>query len=97
MFVHTVYFWLKPDITGAERGEFTRRGKALTKIPSVKHGWFGAPADTDRPVIDRSYSFGLVVVFDNAADHDAYQANPVHDAFRELAPLWTRVKIYDFE
>src|SRR6186997_341478 len=47
MFVHTVYFWLKPDITAEEKREFIKRGSALTTLPSVKHGWMGVPADTD--------------------------------------------------
>lgn len=97
MFVHTVYFWLKPDITEAEKAEFVKRLDAITKLSSVKHGWAGTPADTDRPVIDRTYSYGLAVVFDDAAGHDAYQVDPIHDAFRELHGLWTQVKIYDFE
>ncbi len=97
MFVHCVYFWLKPDISAADEALFVERVKALTTLPSVKHGWVGKPAATDRPVIDRSYSYGLTVVFEDEAGHDAYQVHPVHDAFRELHGLWTAVKIYDFE
>jgi hypothetical protein len=33
----------------------------MAKIPSVQHLWVGKPAPTDRPVIDSSYSYGLVV------------------------------------
>jgi len=97
MFVHCVYFWLKPGITAAEREEFVRGAKSLTKIKSVRHGFLGRPASTDRPIIDRSYSYGLVVAFDDLAGHDAYQTDPVHDAFRKLSHLWTQVKIYDCE
>lgn len=97
MFVHSVYFWLKPDLTAEQRAEFVRRGAMLTRLPSVRSGWFGSPAETSREVIDRSYSYGLVVVFDDEAGHDAYQVDPVHDAFRDLSHMWTAVKIYDFE
>ncbi|HEX2612148.1 MAG TPA: Dabb family protein [Fibrobacteria bacterium] len=97
MFVHCVYFWLKPGIEAADEKTFVERAQALTTLPSVKHGWVGKPAATDRPVIDRSYSYGLTVVFDDAAGHDAYQVHPVHDAFRDLHGFWTAVKIYDFE
>jgi hypothetical protein len=97
MFVHCVYFWLKPGITADEESRFLDGARSLTKLPSVKHGWVGKPAGTDRPIIDRSYSYGLVVAFDDEAGHDAYQVHPVHDAFRELHDLWTAVKIYDFE
>lgn len=97
MFIHCVYFWLKPDITPAEEQLFLERARALTALPSVRHGWVGKPAGTDRPVIERTYSYGLVIVCENEAGHDAYQVDPVHDAFRELHDLWTSVKIYDFE
>jgi hypothetical protein len=97
MFIHCVYFWLKPDITTDEERRFLEGARALTKMSSVRHGWVGKPADTDRAVIDRSYSYGLVIVCADEAAHDAYQVDPVHDAFRELHGLWTSVKIYDFE
>jgi hypothetical protein len=97
MFVHCVYFWLKPGIEAADEKLFVERARALTTLPSVKHGWIGKPAATDRPVIDRTYSYGLTVVFDDEAGHDAYQVHPIHDAFRELHGMWTAVKIYDFE
>ena len=97
MFVHTVYFWLRPDLTAAEKAAFVERGTALTRIASVKHGWFGVPADTDRPVIDRTYSYGLTLVFDDKAAHDVYQIDAAHTHFLELKDAWTLVKIYDFE
>ena len=96
MFVHAVYFWLKPGISGAEEQTFLRGVESLTKIHSVRYGWCGKPAATDRPVIDRTYSYGLVVAFDDAAGHDAYQVDPVHTAFRDLHNFWNDVKIYDF-
>ena len=97
MLVHSIYFWLKPGITAAEEQEFLRGVKSLTKISAVRHGWFGKPASSDRPVIDRSYSYGLVIVFENIAGHDAYQSDLAHEAFRGLHDLWTKVLIYDFE
>ncbi len=97
MFVHTVYFWLKADITAEEKSAFVKGVTSLTTISSVKHGWVGVPADTDRPVIDRTYSYGLTVVFEDLAGHDVYQVHPIHKEFLELKHLWTQVKIYDFE
>jgi len=95
VFIHSVYFWLKPGLSSADEQTFLRGVESLTKIQSVRHGWFGKPASTDRPVIDRTYSYGLVVSFDDEAGHDAYQVDPVHDAFRKLHDLWTQVRIYD--
>ena len=96
MFVHCVYFWLKSGITAGELEQYVKGVKSLTTIGGVRHGWVGTPADTDRAVIDRSYSYALIVAFDDKAGHDAYQVDPVHDRFRELHHLWTDVKIYDF-
>ena len=67
-------------------------------IASVAGGSLGRPAGTDRPVIDRDYSFGLVLTFADRAAHDAYQADPVHDAFRDgCESLWSAVRIFDLD
>jgi hypothetical protein len=95
MLVHAVYFWLKPDLKPEEIRKFEERVNALLKIPTVAHGWVGKPAATDRPIIDRSYSYGLVVAFKDMAGHDVYQDHPIHDDFRECSSMWTAVKIYD--
>ena len=98
MFVHCVYFWLRENLGPEEQERFHQGVHSLTKLPSVVSGWAGKPAATDRPVIDRSYSYALVVAFPDEAGHEAYQVHPVHDAFRaNCSPLWERVKIYDFQ
>jgi hypothetical protein len=96
MFVHAVYFWLRPDLTSAEQDRFTAGVESLRAINGVRQGYIGVPAPTDRPVIERGYSRALVLVFDDKAAHDAYQVHPVHDKFRaECGGFWTRVRIYD--
>lgn len=97
MFVHCVYFWLKKDLSPAQVDQFVQGLQSLVAIPDVRHGFYGTPADTDRPIIDRTYSYGLVCAFESPSAHDAYQVHPVHDAFREnCSMLWEQVKIYDF-
>jgi hypothetical protein len=96
MFVHAVYFWLRPDLTSAEQDRFAGGLESLRAINGVRQGHIGVPAPTDRPVIERGYSRALVLVFDDKAAHDAYQVHPVHDRFRaECGGLWTTVRIYD--
>lgn len=98
MFIHSVYFWQQDGLSADEVARFEAGLRSLTTIDGVRHGWVATPADTDRPVIDRSYTYALVVVFDDRAAHDAYQTDPVHDAFRDTcAPFWKRVLIYDAE
>jgi hypothetical protein len=96
MFVHAVYFWLKDHLTEKDKTTFLAGATSLTTIPSVQHGYVGVPAPTNRPVIERSYSHALVVIFANEHDHDLYQADPIHDRFREnCAQFWQKVVIYD--
>lgn len=96
MLVHAVYFWLKPDLSEQQKQAFSIEVDKLRSIPSVRHAFIGKPADTDRPVIDRSYSVALTVVFDDMAGHDAYQVDPIHQQFvSACSSLWDRVLIYD--
>lgn len=97
MFSHVVLFWLKPGLSADETARFDRGVKTLLTIPTLRHGWVGTPASTRRPVIDHSYSYGLNTVFATQADHDAYQADPVHLRFiEECSMLWERVRVVDF-
>jgi hypothetical protein len=96
MFVHAVYFWLRPDLASAEEKQFGAGLESLRAINGVRQGYIGVPAPTDRPVIERGYSRALVLIFDDKPAHDAYQVHPVHDKFRaECGGFWTMVRIYD--
>ena len=99
MLVHNVYFWLKENLSDEDRGKFWEGVKTLSTIESTTHVFIGEPAVTEpRPIIDRSYDFGLTVVLENITAHDEYQADPIHLQFVEdCGHLWTRVQIYDSE
>ena len=96
MFVHSVYFWLRDDLSPADRAKFVDGIRSLTTIPDVQLGVIGTPAGTNREIIDTTYSYALVVTFADAAGQDAYQVHPVHDAFREnCGGSWKKIVIYD--
>lgn len=96
MFIHAVYFWLRPELSDHDVERFKAGVHSLTTIDTVRQGYLGAPAATDRPVIDSSYSYALIVHFENAAGHDIYQEHAVHEKFRkECSPYWSKVQIYD--
>lgn len=98
MLVHTVFFWLDPKLTAAQLAEFEERLNKLPTIGAVKHGFTGQPSATSRPIIDRTYSYGLTLVFDDLAKHDEYQVDPLHASFVEhCSSMWIKVTIYDFE
>ena len=96
MFIHSVYFWLRDDLTAAERTRFEEGIRSLAAIESVERGFIGAPAPTDRAVIERGYTHALILTFPDQRAHDAYQAHPVHDRFREqCAGSWSGIRIFD--
>lgn len=98
-FYHVVYFWLKKPSSMSDRSKFEASLICFlnaSEYISTKH--VGTPADTDRPVIDRSYTYSLIVSFKDKAAQDAYQNEVVHkDFIKECEPLWEKVVIYDSE
>jgi len=98
MFVHSVYFWLKDGLDEKEVAAFQGGVQSLCEIALVKSGHAGPPADTHRGVVDNSYSYGMVLAFDDKAGHDAYQVSDVHQQFvADHSSKWERVLVYDIE
>lgn len=98
MLVHTVVFWLRKDLTAAQREAFLKEGlESLRAVPSVSQYFVGAPAPIPpRPVVDASYDFSITAIFADVAAHNAYQVDPVHLAFvTRFKSDWERVQIYD--
>jgi hypothetical protein len=98
MFLHNVHYWLKPDLTEAERKTFLDGIAALMKLESVRCAWFGTSAPGGDPAADRSYTHALVLGLEDAAGHDAFQLDPEHNAIRSrIGGSWERILIYDIE
>jgi hypothetical protein len=98
MFIHTVLFWLRKDLTPAQRATFADEIQRLAKISYLEQGHVGTPADTERrPSTDHSFDYATSVHFKSMADHDFYQTKcPDHARFvATCKPLWERVVVYD--
>lgn len=96
MLAHHVLFWLQPDTSDAEKQAFREGLQSLEHISSVKSYHIGTPSGIDRAVVDRSYTFSLLIFFEDLAAHDVYQVDPVHKAFlARFSPAFERVVIYD--
>ena len=94
MFIHHVYFWLKNSGNEADRAKLIEGLKKLSKVKTIKNHYIGKPAATRRDVIDSSYDVSWLLFFDNAADQDSYQTDPVHLKFvEECSSLWTKVTV----
>jgi len=96
MFIHHVYFWLKNSGNKEDKAKLIEGLKKLSKVSAIKNFYIGQPAATRREVIDSSYDVSWLLFFDNAADQDSYQTDPVHLKFvEECSALWTKVTVYD--
>jgi hypothetical protein len=96
MLIHAVYIWLKTGLTDAQLADHLSSLKVLSQIPEARMFHVGTPAATARPVIDRSYSYALVVGLDDEASLERYRNHSLHRAFGErVAMYWDRQIVYD--
>jgi hypothetical protein len=96
MLTHHVLFWLKADTTEEQKKAFKQSLASLEKVETVKSIYIGTPAPIERGVVDTTYTFSLLTLFDELAGHDVYQTHPLHLAFLdEFRPLFEKVIIYD--
>ncbi|MFU8848238.1 MAG: Dabb family protein [Opitutales bacterium] len=97
MLVHTVFFWLKKELSADQVAQFRTGVERLKGINYAEAVYVGTPADTaTRPVIDSSYDVCLTVILKDIPAHDAYQADPIHQEFiAQFKDSWDTVKVYD--
>lgn len=95
--IHTVYFWLDPNLSEAERADFVTGAEALSTAPTVLHFFGGGPAGTEsRDVTDHSFDYSIHLHFNSEEDQNAYQVDPVHLKFvEEQAHKFATVKVFD--
>ncbi|MCB0573680.1 MAG: Dabb family protein [Saprospiraceae bacterium] len=96
MFVHHVFFWMAPGASDADRQKLAAGIQSLAAIEQIRTSHLGMPADTHREVIDRSYDFSWLAIFDSPEDEELYQKHPIHLKFvDECWQLWQKVVVYD--
>lgn len=96
MFIHHVYFWLKNPTSTEDRQKLIAGLEKLSKVKTIKMFHIGQPADTNRDVIDTSYSISWMLIFDDKASEESYQVDPIHLNFVETCKdLWQKVVVYD--
>ncbi len=96
-FKHTVFFWLKEPNNLLHRQTFESSLKRfINNSEYIQTEHIGVPADTDRAVIDNSYTYCLSLGFSSKKNQDKYQDEPVHKVFiEESGDLWEKVLVYD--
>ena len=96
MFIHHVYFYLNNPDSKEDLAALLKGLEGMKKIKNYKLVHIGKPADTDRPVIERSYAVSWLCIFENKAEQDKYQVDPIHlDFIEKCKHLWSKVVVYD--
>ena len=98
-FAHVVYFWLENPENQEDRKAFEASlTNFINSSEFIRTKHLGTPADTDRGVIDNTYTYCLLLTFDNKEMQDKYQVEEGHLKFiEESGKLWKKVVVYDSE
>lgn len=95
-FLHVVFFWLNKEDEKTRKAFLKELRKFIDHVDMIRSQHIGTPADTDRPVIDNTYSYSLILSFDSKKEHDAYQEHQLHkDFIANASSLWEKVLVYD--
>ena len=95
-FIHHVYFWLKNPESDAACKKFEEGLELLVTIPEIKMYHVGKAVESERDVVDDSFTYSYMAVFNNKADQNIYQSHPTHLKFIEnYGDLWEKVIVYD--
>jgi len=96
LFFHVVFFWLINDTQEVSKKFEHELRQFIDHVDEIRTSHIGTPADTDRDVIDNTWSYSLILSFDSKKEQDIYQEHPLHKKFIENASsLWEKVLVYD--
>jgi len=99
--IHSVYFWLKEDLSEEQKAFFKEELLLLRGIEYLNSISFGQPASTPQRegVTEHSFDYSLVIEFASREDHDRYQGpDEVHARFVSgAAPLCRKILVLDSE
>ncbi len=96
VFIHHVFFWLKNADSKEDLDELVAGLKKLSGSEAIEKAHIGKPADTNRDVIERTYSVSWMLLFKTPEAQEIYQDHPDHMEFiKDCAHLWKKVVVYD--
>ena len=96
IFIHHVYFWLSNPNSEIDKQKLIEGLTKLSAVKTIREFYIGKPANTNREVIENSYSVSWLLFFDNPQNQDSYQVDPMHLKFvDECKHLWSKVVVFD--
>jgi hypothetical protein len=97
-FIHHVLFWAKNPNNEAEKTQLFKALKSLGTLPMIQAAHVGKPivTDFDKPVTEGTYTFSVVLIFENVEKENEYLHHPLHMKFiDENKHLWGKVQVVD--
>lgn len=94
---HYVLFWLNEGLSEQEITDFANFFEELKTIPNIKSLHYGRAAKTNpRDVVDNSFTYNLLVFFNNMDDINVYETHPTHlAAIDKYSKFWNKVVVHD--
>lgn len=98
LITHVVVVWVKDDVSHKQVSKIIEAASVLRSIDVVQDLKVGRPVESERAIVDDSFSFALTVTFENNADMQAYINNEAHVAYVKSAikPVLKKIVVYDF-
>lgn len=96
LFIHHVFFYLKDPNNAQDEAKLLEGLHLLSKVPTIQYVHIGKPANTNRSVIVKDYTFSWMCFFKNIIEEEIYQTHPIHlDFVKNYSHLWEKVTVFD--
>lgn len=95
---HVVLVWLKAGTAPEVVAKIIEGSRELKAIPGIRDLQVGKAIPSERPIVDDSFSFGILMRFDSVAEMNAYLTDPRHVRFVDtrVKPYLEKLVVYDF-
>ena len=95
---HLVICWLDEALKNDEIDMVLRETKQLESIPGVQEFSVGRAIQSDRDVVDDSFTFAIAMKFRNLEEMEAYLQHDIHVRYVQdiLKQRASRITVYDF-
>ena len=95
---HLVICWLDKSVQESEINMVVNEAKKLVSIPGVSDFSVGKAIESERAIVDDSFTFAISMKFRNLETMNQYLTHKIHTDFVEkiLKPRIDKIKVYDF-
>jgi len=80
-YAHHVFYWMKNEGNEEDKAKLLAGLKKLCTIQQIKFSHIGKPNEFKADVVEKSYAFSLLMIFDSLEAFDLYHKDPKHQEF----------------